>query len=58
MLIGQGMMPRRHHPVADAAPREALDAQLGRMRSAVAARLAGLPDHADYIDQCIGKAAA
>ncbi|MBB5712435.1 tryptophan halogenase family protein [Sphingomonas xinjiangensis] len=58
VLIGQGMMPKRHHPVADAAPLEALDTQLGRMRKAVAARLAGLPDHAAYIDQCISKAAA
>ncbi|AQR75061.1 tryptophan halogenase family protein [Sphingomonas sp. LM7] len=58
VLIGQGMTPRRFHPVANAAPPEALETQLARMRSAVAARLATLPEHGEYIDQCMGKAAA
>jgi tryptophan halogenase len=58
VLIGQGMMPRRHHPIADVAPREALESQLGKMRAAIATRLADLPAHADYIDLCMDRAAA
>jgi tryptophan halogenase len=58
VLIGQGMMPRGHHPVADVAPGAALDEQLARMQSAVASRLAELPDHEAYIAQCMGRAAA
>lgn len=58
VLIGQGMMPQRHHPAADAAPHEALEGQLGRMRAAVAARLAELPEHGVYLDHCMGRAAA
>ena len=58
VLIGQGMMPKRHHPIADVAPPEALESQLGKMRAAIAARLAGLPAHADYVDLCMGRAAA
>jgi tryptophan halogenase len=58
VLIGQGMVPRRHHPIADAAPRAALDAQLATMRAAIAARVTELPDHAAYVDFCIARAAA
>jgi len=58
VLIGQGLMPGRHHPIADAAPCAALESQLGKMRTAVQTRLADLPAHADYIDLCMGGAAA
>jgi len=58
VLIGQGMMPRLHHPIADVAPRAALEQQLGSMRKAIAARLADLPMHAAYVDLCMGRAAA
>ena len=58
VLIGQGMMPQRHHPIADVAPRAAVESQLGSMRAAIAARLAELPAHDDYIDLCMDRAAA
>ena len=58
VLIGQGMLPRRHHPIADAAPHGSLEDQLTRMRGEVAARLADLPAHDRYIDRCMGRAAA
>jgi tryptophan halogenase len=58
VLIGQGIMPRHHHPIADVAPRAALEEQLGSMRAAIAARLADLPSHAAYVDLCMGRAAA
>ncbi|MDT8760283.1 tryptophan 7-halogenase [Sphingomonas psychrotolerans] len=58
VLIGQGMMPRRHHPIADVAPLPALEEQLAGMRTAIAARLADLPTHAAYVDLCMGRVAA
>ncbi|TGX52551.1 tryptophan 7-halogenase [Sphingomonas gei] len=58
VLIGQGILPRRHHPIADVAPRAALEEQLGSMRAAITARLAELPSHAAYVDLCMGRAAA
>ncbi len=58
VLLGQGLMPERHHPIADIAPRAALDAELARMRAAIAARVAELPSHAAYVDLCMNRAAA
>lgn len=58
VLIGQGMTLHRYHPVADAAPRDALESQLARMRKAVASRLAALPEHDLYVARCMGRAAA
>ncbi|MEH3104689.1 MAG: tryptophan 7-halogenase [Sphingomonas phyllosphaerae] len=53
VLAGQGMIPRRHHPVADTAPLPALDAQLTRMRDAIIAQVAALPDHDSYLARCV-----
>jgi tryptophan halogenase len=58
VLIGQGIMPRHHHPIADVAPREALEEQLGSMRAAIRTRLDDLPAHADYVALCMARAAA
>jgi tryptophan halogenase len=58
VLLGQGLMPRRHHPVADLAPAAALEGQLAQMRAAVAARAARLPDHETYLARCTARAAA
>lgn len=58
VLLGQGLMPRRHHPVADRAPASALETQLAQMRAGVAARAARLPDHETYLARCTARAAA
>lgn len=52
VLIGQGTMPRRHHPVADLAPHEALAAKLGELAAATRVRAAALPGHEDYLARC------
>lgn len=54
VLIGQGMMPSHHHPVASLAPREALVAKLAELAAATRARAAALPDHEDYLARCTG----
>ncbi|VXC99138.1 tryptophan halogenase family protein [Sphingomonas sp. 8AM] len=53
VLAGQGLIPRRHHPVAAIAPLPVLNAQLARMRAAVAAHVAALPDHDTYLARCV-----
>jgi tryptophan halogenase len=58
VLIGQGLIPRRHHPVADLAPMEALRLQLGRMRAETARHAAILPSHEAYLARCTARPAA
>ena len=58
VLIGQGLVPRRHHPVADLAPAPALEAKLAELRAATAARAAALPDHQTYLAHCTDPVAA
>jgi tryptophan halogenase len=58
VLIGQGLIPRRNHPVANLAPGEALTTQLGRMRADVQKRAAMLPTHETYLARCTSSLAA
>jgi tryptophan halogenase len=58
VLIGQGLIPRRRHPVADLAPMEALRLQLGRMRAETARHAAILPSHEAYLARCTARPAA
>lgn len=52
VLVGQGMVPRRHHVVAGLAPRDALAAKLAELAAATRARAAALPSHEDYLARC------
>jgi tryptophan halogenase len=58
VLIGQGLVPRRHHPIADRVPAGALDTKLASLRAATAARVAQLPMHEEYLDLCTKRHAA
>ncbi len=49
ILMGQGLVPRAWHPVADAISEDDLKLRLSRMRTAVQDRLKQMMPHDDYI---------
>jgi tryptophan halogenase len=51
VMLGQGLVPRRHHPVADLMGDAELSGFLGGMRSAVDRTVQQLPAHQAYVDQ-------
>ena len=55
VLIGQGVMPRRWHPLADQLSTEQLSAFLGTVRGAFAQDAARMPLHADFVSSIIGR---
>jgi tryptophan halogenase len=54
VLLGQRVLPRRYHPLADALPQGQLDEFLGNIRTIVERAVATMPGHADYIAQHFG----
>jgi tryptophan halogenase len=49
VMIGQGMVPRSHHPLADQLAPEQLGEFLGLIRKHVQHVAAGMPRHEDYV---------
>lgn len=49
VMMGQGVMPRHHHPTADAMSRDELERFLGGIRSQTLRNVEGLPSHMDYL---------
>src|SRR5690606_406949 len=49
VMMGQGVMPRRHHPTADAMDRAELERFLGEIRNQTLRNVDGLPAHMDYL---------
>ena len=49
VFLGQGIIPERHHPLADSLSRERLSEFLGGVRKAVSHAAASLPRHEDHI---------
>ncbi|WP_084578861.1 tryptophan halogenase family protein [Sphingomonas azotifigens] len=49
VMLGQGERPRAHHPMPAQIPSEDLARALGDLRAGIAAQLAKLPRHADFI---------
>jgi len=49
VLLGQGIMPRRHDPLADALPDPMLKAQLARLSSIIGQTAQALPTHDAFI---------
>src|SRR5690606_37893426 len=49
VMMGQGLAPRRIHPVVDAMSRDELDRFLGDIRSRTLRNVQGLPAHMDYL---------
>jgi tryptophan halogenase len=57
VMMGQGIVPQSHHPVAAKLRPEELTAFLGSLRDGVARTVAGLPDHHTYVARYCGAAA-
>ena len=49
VLIGQGVIPRGYHPLADAPGNIEVDGYLGALRELVAAKASRMPDHGEYL---------
>ena len=52
ILYGQGIVPKSHHPLADAMSEDDLDLTLARIRSAIKQRVESLPPHREFIESC------
>ncbi|HTN39714.1 MAG TPA: tryptophan halogenase family protein, partial [Asticcacaulis sp.] len=49
VMLGQGVMPARHDPVADSVPAEEMKSAVLALKAATLKAVRSLPDHADYI---------
>ena len=49
VLVGQGLFPKAHHPIADAISDDDLRLRLTKIRSGIQDRIASMPKHAEYI---------
>lgn len=58
VMMGQGIVPRSYHPVANKLSDEELAALLGGLRDSVAKTVAQLPEHAAYVARYCGAAEA
>ena len=58
VMMGQGIMPRAHHPVAEKLRDEELARFLGGIRETVARTVASMPDHGAYVARYCGVPAA
>lgn len=55
VMIGQGVIPQRWHPLADQVASESLKAFLETVRGAYAKDVARMPSHADYVAHVCGQ---
>jgi tryptophan halogenase len=55
VMLGQGILPRSHHPVADLMGDEELSRFLGEIRDTVNRSVAQLPAHGDYLQRYCGR---
>lgn len=53
VLVGQGLVPDRYHPIADTAPEDALEERMSLLRSAVETRARELPTHEAFLQSCM-----
>jgi tryptophan halogenase len=54
VLMGQGLHPKRYHPLADAMPREEFLNRMTQLRRMIGQRASALPTHGQYIAQLRG----
>ncbi len=57
VMMGQGIVPRAHHPIAEKLTDDELARLLKLLRDNVERTVAGLPDHAAYVAQYCGARA-
>jgi tryptophan halogenase len=51
VFIGQGLMPRHHHPMVDVTAAKDIERMIDGTRKVLHDSVAVMPDHADYIEQ-------
>jgi tryptophan 7-halogenase len=51
VMVGQGILPRRHHPLADNLPREKLEEFLGSIRALIRGAVAQMSTHERFISE-------
>ena len=51
VMMGQGITPRAHHPIAEKLRDDELDKLLGTLRDKISRTVAGMPDHESYLAQ-------
>ena len=49
VMLGQGIAPTGHHPLADALPQAQLEEFLSHIRTLLDRAVAGMPEHAQFI---------
>ncbi|MBN8808865.1 MAG: tryptophan 7-halogenase [Sphingomonas sp.] len=54
VMLGQGIMPQSHHPIAEKLRDDELAKLLAMLRDTVSRTVAGLPDHAAYVANYCG----
>lgn len=55
VMVGQGIMPRSYHPLADTPGDANVDRYLASIRELIAAKVARMPDHRTYLDRLCGS---
>jgi tryptophan 7-halogenase len=55
VMMGQGITPRQHHPIADLMSDAELDGFLEEIRTRVERTVAQLPAHADYVARYLAR---
>jgi tryptophan halogenase len=58
VMVGQNILPRSYHPLADAPGNDKVDQYLASIRELVAAKVAKMPDHRAYLEKLRGTQAA
>jgi tryptophan halogenase len=58
VMVGQGILPRRHHPLADNLPREKLEEFLGSIRTLIQGAVGRMPAHEQFIAEHCAAATA
>ncbi len=51
VLVGQGLFPADHHPLADGISEDQLKLRLAKIRTGITDRLNSLPDHGAYLER-------
>ncbi len=54
VLMGQGLHPKRYHPLADAMPRDEFLKRMTQLRRMIGQRASNLPTHSQYLDHVKG----
>jgi tryptophan halogenase len=54
VLVGQGILPRSYHPLADSPGDENVDRYLAGIREVIQAKVARMPDHREHLTRLGG----